>query len=710
MDRVARTPDRVSRINSLLRTVTTRIPLGNVPAIPELPASKLKAVDDAYDEYCGLLEKGEAVDVTAFCERHADYRSELYRRIEVHQFLDDNPDTLDYLEPIPWPQVGDDFGDCQLIEELGRGGVGRVYLAQEKELPRCVVLKLAAVNTGEAERICRLDHDNIVPIYYVRRDEETGLTAICMPFESRYTLVDVLDEAFKTGGPPAQLDDVCRQLFRDEFSDKLDRAGSAGATGYVEDILRLGRHLADALAHSHAKRIYHFDLKPSNVLIKHDGLPWLIDFNMAIDDDHRGEFFGGTKPYMSPEQIHRLLFPLAADAETLDGKSDVYSLGIILCQLLTGQHPFGDAAWNGTEAELLSRQQEWLPAELERCSHVDRKTVALLAECLTFDAQQRPTAAELSVQLNDILRRKKKAPGRRKFLAGLFAAGLGSLAAAVAFGMREPAHVIFYREGLRHFTDGRYDEAIKAYTRSLTSDDRFTAARIGRARTREKRGDRGENDFNLAIDDYKIAYEVTNDPIWKARMGYCAAKRRSYADASAWLNEAIKGGVESAEVFNNLGYCQTKLTYYDAAEENLTRALELDSKLQPPWYNRAVNELYRSERRRVPISETALTDIQTAREAGDDGPELLYFAAAIWDSLSSTTPNREEAIFELLDQALELGLDSSVLTRASPRFTDFRENTKFNAMIRSSRPLRQIARRPHLLQVNSRNLPFGETN
>ncbi len=215
-------PVRVSRIKTLLRRNATQFPAAIAPLLPERSAQRLNAVDKAYDEYCDRVAAGEEIDPIAFCERHPDFRSSLYCRIEVHQFLDEHPETLECLEPIPWPEPGDDFGDCTLTEELGRGGVGRVYLAQDKDLPRSVVLKLAAVENREAERICKLSHQFIVPVYYVRKDKKTGLTAICMPFESRYTLIDVLDEAFQEGTPPPYWDDVLRPLFPDKLSAAAD--------------------------------------------------------------------------------------------------------------------------------------------------------------------------------------------------------------------------------------------------------------------------------------------------------------------------------------------------------------------------------------------------------------------------------------------------------------------------------------------------------
>ena len=98
--------------------------------------------------------------------------------------------------------------------------------------------------------------------------------------------------------------------------------------------------MADGLAHAHERGILHRDLKPANILLGDDGEPLLLDFNLAADTKLRGPasaaLIGGTLPYMAPEHLQAL----RGEDRTLDARSDLYSLGVILFELLTGNHPF----------------------------------------------------------------------------------------------------------------------------------------------------------------------------------------------------------------------------------------------------------------------------------------------------------------------------------------------------------------------------------
>ena len=432
----------ISRIRTLVQS--DRVPSTPRPdsPLPDLAVRKEITVGRAYDEYCFRVDSGESVDSEAFCNDHSEFRSALFRRIELHKFLVDHPETLEYLEPIPWPKVGDSFGNCRLIEELGHGGAGRVFLAKEDELSRRIVLKLVAGDNGEADRLCRLKHPNIVPIYYVRHDQDSRLTAICMPYESPYTLNDFLDAAFSNPVRPHQFGEVLDRLFPPASGFEQNGDADAIDMSFVDGVLDIGRRLAEALEHSHQAGIYHFDLKPSNVLLKPNGTPLLIDFNLAGNAGQTAEVFGGTKPYMSPEQIRRLLFPISGDMRPLDGKSDVYSLGVVLCQILTGQHPFGAVSWNGTEQQLLLKQQSWSASELNPLTKVDDSVSRLLADCLVTDPDRRPEASELVIRFEEILgQRQHRWKVRRRrflFLATAIVVGLASGVAVLSVGEKRP--------------------------------------------------------------------------------------------------------------------------------------------------------------------------------------------------------------------------------------------------------------------------------
>src|SRR5262249_6136805 len=140
--------------------------------------------------------------------------------------------------------------------------------------------------------------------------------------------------------------------------DSASRARLAGR-GWGEAVCWLGRCLAEALEHAHQRGVLHRDVKPANVLLTARGWPLLADFNVAfcskLEGANASAFFGGSLAYMSPEQMEACNPADPRTSASLDGRSDLYSLGVVLWELLTGRRPFPD--------ELLAA--DW-PTALER--------------------------------------------------------------------------------------------------------------------------------------------------------------------------------------------------------------------------------------------------------------------------------------------------------------------------------------------------------
>src|SRR5213076_284489 len=206
-----------------------------------------------------------------------------------------------------------DFGDYELLEEIGRGGQGVVYRARQKSLNRTVALKVIGVGHWateshlrrfrlEAEAAASLNHPFIVPIHEIR--ERDG----CCYFSMNLIEGGQLDEAVK------------RQVI------SIRRA--------VELIAKLAR----TVHYAHENGILHRDIKPGNVLLDKEGEPHLTDFGLArlVETENnvtRTTEMLGTPSYMAPEQAR------GNNAE-LTGATDIYALGAVLYQLLTGQVPF----------------------------------------------------------------------------------------------------------------------------------------------------------------------------------------------------------------------------------------------------------------------------------------------------------------------------------------------------------------------------------
>ena len=181
---------------------------------------------------------------------------------------------------------------------------------------------------------------------------------------------------------------------------------------YVDAILLTGVRIAEGLAHAHERGIVHQDLKPANILITDEGLPMILDFNLARDTRSavgavRAQA-GGTVPYMSPEQLE--MFRDRTSTAEVDGRSDLYSLGLILAQLLTGSLPF--PASSGTLSEqlpqMLTERRRRMPPLRGRNPAVGPAVESILRKCLEADPARRYQSAQEFIE--DVERHRADLP------------------------------------------------------------------------------------------------------------------------------------------------------------------------------------------------------------------------------------------------------------------------------------------------------------
>ncbi|MFO0929014.1 MAG: serine/threonine-protein kinase [Gemmataceae bacterium] len=311
------------------------------------------------------------------------------------------------------PVEGQRLGDFQLLRLLGSGAFGRVFLARQVSLGRAVALKVSRRQGEEARTLAGLEHDHIVRVFSETVDADRDLLLLCMQYVPGVTL-EALIAALPPGDPPgccgrAILDLIDAQVSTPTALDLAalrDREALAGMDR-VEAGCWMGARLAEALAHAHAQGVLHRDIKPANILVNRYGRPMLVDFNIARSDAGGGNPFGGTLAYMAPEHLDAFNPSADTSPEAVDARSDLYSLGIVLYEFLTGRLPFPLDGSERVNAETLARLAAVrragpppLPADLDAPPAVAR----VLAGCLAPDPADRyQTAAELAAELDSCL-------------------------------------------------------------------------------------------------------------------------------------------------------------------------------------------------------------------------------------------------------------------------------------------------------------------
>ena len=360
-----------------------------------------------YEEFCLREEEGDAPTPVEYYERFPALEGRLRRVLAIHGLVGDIPSTASHISDcpvIPFPETGQTIAGFHLVEELGRGSFARVYLAHERQLAdRPVALKVSRVASREPQTLASLQHTNIVPVHSCRVDPATGLHLLCMPFFGRVTLATLLgDEQVRRARAGSSLVEA---LDRHGPGDPAPASRSAGRLAladrpYARAIAWWGASLAEALQFAHDRGIAHRDVKPSNVLVTREGTPMLLDFNLAMEA--RGDDpAGGTLAYMAPEHLDALA---NGSAEAVDGRADVYSLGVVLFEAM-GARPFAPPASGARSlGEALraeaDRRRRGAPALLDIFPEAPAALGAVLDRCLSPEPADRyPTAAELAADL-----------------------------------------------------------------------------------------------------------------------------------------------------------------------------------------------------------------------------------------------------------------------------------------------------------------------
>jgi serine/threonine protein kinase len=323
-----------------------------------------------YEEFRIRKQLGHDVSVEQYVQRFPEHEKRLRRLLEA-----DDGETTFCVQPqkayaeIDVDQTLDDF---DLLAVLGEGAFGRVFLARQRSMQRLVALKVSADHGNEPQTLAQLDHPNIVRVFDQRQLSDRNLRLLYMQYLAGGTLLDAMrrvhgkEVSVRTGQDYlAAVDNALIKRGEEPPAESGLRKSLADAD-WVSVVCQLGSRLADALDYASQRGVLHRDVKPANILIAADASPKLADFNTSFNAKLEGSapaaYFGGSLAYMSPEQLEACDAQHPRQPDSLDSRSDLYSLAVVLWEFLYAQRPFddsiGEAGWATTLGAMVDRRRQ----------------------------------------------------------------------------------------------------------------------------------------------------------------------------------------------------------------------------------------------------------------------------------------------------------------------------------------------------------------
>lgn len=690
---------------------------GILEQYPDLAADKAIALDLAFAEYLVLQLRGEQVDAEAFCNRFPAYRASLTRMVAQQSIqplgIDANgavPEDLSNQTmhvpvtpvvtqqasdiatgsgsgPGVWPEVGNKIGDFNLLRQLGKGAFGRVFLALEETTTKHVVVKVTKQKCDEAKVLGRVGHGNVVSVLSAPHDVATGLYLVVMPFFGSSTFEDLLELAYPVVAATSQrprrarviLEAARRNQQPNDPSPNLPPADSLLDRGsFLDGVVWLGVRVADALAAVHECGYVHHDLKPSNILLGLDGQPRLLDFNLASDAKNLKSRLGGTLPYMPPEHLDALRSTEAREPMPMKPSGDIFSLGVILYELLTGAHPFGrfpkSRSVRKVAEELLERQRGGMRSVRERTPNVSPRLSRLVDACLSFDPMQRPESArQVAAELRRCFTANRRA---RQFLTGRPGRAIVAASAIAVVGTgswyasnqaRATVKHSFRDDGLNDFASGKFTSAAPALAKAAeeSPEDPEIWLALGRARVAGAEWRAATPALHRAV-----ALRPGHGPTLATYAWTITVQ--GYSDqAIQALEQAESAGYKTAALYAlKAAICNQKADA-KGCDTAVEQALAIDPDNRTALLVRGMTSANRSmfNRKLVPID--ALADLEKAAKIGTPSGEIYQFIARMYAWNAQRPDGDREAngikAIRALRQAVEMGTGSSWRTDSTFR-------------------------------------------
>ncbi|MFH1999769.1 MAG: serine/threonine-protein kinase, partial [Planctomycetota bacterium] len=559
-------------------------------------------VKQAAIEFCDAWFKGEKPDLDAFCHRYPAYESELRVYIEKILSVDDSfkkcrEKEKRALSPTRSKEESLNakiLGDFHLLREIGRGGMGVVYEAEQVSLGRTVAIKVLPAHLTlrpetvsrfkrEAATAAKLKHPGIVEIYTVGEAEGNHFFAMelvegapCDKIIERLSRERISFHDGRMIGD-AVMRTICyrsdaSESKADEPSDRSD-LHDFWKKSYVETVCRIVVQMADALDHAHKAGVIHRDVKPSNILVRADGTCVLTDFGLAREEGLpsltvTGQL-AGTPHYIAPEQA-------AARSGTVDLRVDIYSLGVTLYEMLTLTRPFEGRTTQDVLAKIASKEPSaprgtnpLIPKDLEiLCLTAMEKdptrryqSAEEFKDDLLRFLEFRPIKAQPASMGTRIIRMIRRNPAYSVIFSLLF---LLIVVGPLLFGIQQKLSNIRIEKAFKLAAKERDAKEIALKQTELERDAKVVAL------------ERAESEATTAqqVSDFLADVFQGSDPflsLGKTMTAYDLLQRGSVSITKELMDQRDV----QTRLMSIIGESYKSLGYYDEAEPHLRESLEL---------------------------------------------------------------------------------------------------------------------------------------